>query len=51
MKKSGMQVSELSAAEQAKFVEKMKPVITKHAGSVGPEVINELLAELAKARK
>ena len=51
MKKNGMQVSELNAAEQAKFVEKMKPVITKHAGSVGPEVINELLAELAKARK
>jgi TRAP-type transport system periplasmic protein len=51
MKKNGMTVSELSAADQAKFVEKMKPVITKHAGNVGSETVTELLAALAAARK
>lgn len=51
MKKSGMTVSELSPADQTKFVEKMKPVITKHAGAVGPDTVNDLLAELAKQRK
>ena len=51
LKKAGMTVSELPAAEQAKLVEKMKPVITKHAASVGEATVNELLAELAKARK
>jgi tripartite ATP-independent transporter DctP family solute receptor len=51
MKKNGMTVSELSAADQAKFVEKMKPVITKHAGTVGSETVTELLAALAAARK
>jgi TRAP-type transport system periplasmic protein len=51
MKKNGMQVNELSPAELAKFVEKMKPVITKHAQTIGAEPVNELLAELAKARR
>jgi TRAP-type transport system periplasmic protein len=51
MKKNGMTVSELSAADQTKFVEKMKPVITKHAGTVGAETVTELLAALAAARK
>jgi TRAP-type transport system periplasmic protein len=51
MKKNGMTVSELSPADQAKFVEKMVPVITKYATSIGPDAVNELLAELAKARK
>jgi hypothetical protein len=27
------------------------PVITKYATSIGPDAVNELLAELAKARK
>jgi TRAP-type transport system periplasmic protein len=51
LKKGGMTVSELSAAEQVKLVEKMKPVITKHAGNVGEATVSDLLAELAKARK
>ena len=51
LKKAGMTVSELPAAEQVKLVEKMKPVITKHAASVGEATVSELLAELAKARK
>jgi TRAP-type transport system periplasmic protein len=51
LKKNGMQVTELSAAELARLAEKMRPVITKHAPSVGEATVNELVAELAKARK
>jgi tripartite ATP-independent transporter DctP family solute receptor len=50
VKKGGMQVSELSAAELAKFREKMKPVIEKH-GAASPDTLKELTAELAKLRK
>jgi tripartite ATP-independent transporter DctP family solute receptor len=50
VKKAGMQVSELSAAEMTKFREKMKPVIAKH-GALIPETVAELTAELAKLRK
>jgi TRAP-type transport system periplasmic protein len=51
LKKNGMQVSEFSAAEVAKFREKMKPVVDKHAAQVGPDVVKALQAELAKVRK
>jgi tripartite ATP-independent transporter DctP family solute receptor len=51
LKKAGMTVSELAPGEQVKLVDKMKPVITKHAGAVGEATVSELLAELAKARK
>lgn len=50
VKKGGMQVSELSAAELSKFREKMKPVIDKH-GAASADTLKELNAELAKARK
>jgi TRAP-type C4-dicarboxylate transport system substrate-binding protein len=51
LKKNGMQVSEFSAAEMAKFREKMKPVVDKHAAQVGPDVVKSLQTELAKVRK
>lgn len=51
LKKAGMTVSELPPAEFGKLVEKMKPVIAKHAANVGEATVSELLAELAKARK
>jgi TRAP-type transport system periplasmic protein len=51
LKKNGMQVSEFSAAEMAKFRDKMKPVIDKHAAIVGPDIVAALQAELAKQRK
>ena len=51
MKKSGIQVSEFSAAEVGKLVQKMTPVITKHAATVGEGTVQDLLAELAKVRK
>ncbi len=50
LKKAGMQVSELSAAELAQFRDKMKPVIDKHGAGVA-ETVKELQAELAKLRK
>lgn len=49
VKKGGMQVTELSAAELAKFREKMKPVLEKHGAST-PEAVLELTGELAKIR-
>lgn len=51
LKKNGMQVNELPAAEVAKMSAKMSPVITQFATNVGAETVTELLAELAKVRK
>jgi tripartite ATP-independent transporter DctP family solute receptor len=51
LKKAGMQVNELPAAEVAKLREKMKPVIAKHAATVGESTVNAMMAELAKLRK
>ncbi len=50
LKKAGMQVTELSAAEQTKLRDKMKPVIDKH-GAVIAATVAELQAEIAKVRK
>jgi TRAP-type transport system periplasmic protein len=51
LKKGGMQVTELPAAEVTKLREKMKPVIDKHAASVGEPTVKAMMAELAKLRK
>jgi len=51
LKKAGMQVTELPPAEQARLREKMKPVIDKHAATVGEATVRELMGELAKLRK
>ena len=51
LKKAGMQVNELSAAEVAKMREKVKPVIEKHTASIGEATVKEMQAELAKLRK
>ena len=50
LKKAGMQVTEFSAAEQAKLREKFKPVIEKHGAAISATVA-DLQAELAKIRK
>ncbi|MFO1220688.1 MAG: TRAP transporter substrate-binding protein [Burkholderiaceae bacterium] len=50
LKKAGMTVTELSAAEQAKLRDKFKPVIDKHGAAISATVA-ELAAELAKLRK
>ncbi len=51
LKRNGMQVTELSAAELAKFREAMKPVIAKHSEIVGSETVAALQAELARLRR
>lgn len=51
LKKNGMQVTELPAAEVAKLREKMKPVVAKHSASVGEATVNAMMAELDKLRK
>lgn len=51
LKKGGMQVSELPAAEVAKLREKMKPVIAKHSATVGEATVKAMMAELDKVRK
>ncbi len=51
LKKNGMQVTELPAAEIAKLRDKMKPVLAKHTASVGEATVNSIMAELAKLRK
>ena len=51
LKKNGMQVTELTPAELAKFREKMKPVIAKHSEVVGADTVKALQGELAKLRK
>jgi len=50
LKKAGMLVTELSAAEQAKLRDKFKPVIDKHGAAIAATVA-EMQAELAKLRK
>jgi TRAP-type transport system periplasmic protein len=50
LKKAGMQVTELSPAEQAKLRARLEPVIAKH-GAVISATVAELQAELAKLRK
>ena len=49
LKKAGMQVTELSAAEHAELRTKLKPVIDKHGAPIAATVA-ELQAELAKVR-
>ncbi len=51
LKTAGMLVTEFSPAETLKFVEKMKPVITKYAAQVGADVVNEFLAASAAAKR
>ncbi|HSW16347.1 MAG TPA: TRAP transporter substrate-binding protein [Ramlibacter sp.] len=51
LKKAGMQVTELPAAEVAKLREKMAPVIAKHSATVGEATVKDVQAELAKLRK
>ena len=51
LKKSGMQVTEFSAAEMQRLRDKVKPVIEKHSAAVGADTVKAIYAELAKVRK
>jgi tripartite ATP-independent transporter DctP family solute receptor len=51
LKKAGMQVTELPAAEMDKLRDKMRPVIAKYAVAVGQDTVKAMQSELAKVRK
>jgi tripartite ATP-independent transporter DctP family solute receptor len=51
LKKAGMQVTELPAAEMDKLRDKMRPVIAKYAVSVGQDTVKAMQDALAKVRK
>ena len=50
LKKNGMTITSLPAAEVAKLRDKMKPVIDKHSAALG-STVTDVQAELAKLRK
>jgi tripartite ATP-independent transporter DctP family solute receptor len=47
--KKNMEIATLPPAEIAKIQAKLKPVIDKYSANVGPDLVKELQAELAKA--
>jgi len=51
IKELGMQVTDLTPAELAKFQAAVKPVVDKYTNDIGPETMKLLFAELAKAAK
>lgn len=50
IKEHGMQVTDLSPAELAKFQAAVKPVVDKYTDAIGPDTMKLLHAELAKAK-
>lgn len=50
LKAKGMQVNEITPAEQQRMFEKVKPVYDKHAATIGSEAINVVFDELKKVR-
>jgi len=50
LKKAGMQANEVSPEEIARIREKIKPVTDKYAKDVGPDLVAEANAEIAKKR-
>ena len=50
LKKAGMQITELPAAEQAKMRSKLQPVLAKFSKEFGEDTTAELNGELAKLR-
>jgi TRAP-type transport system periplasmic protein len=50
LKEKGMQVNEITPAEQRRMFEKVKPVYDKNAGSIGSDAINVVVEALKKAR-
>ena len=51
LKKAGMQVNELTAAEQARLREAVKPVYERHAETIGKETVAKIQEALAGVRK
>ena len=50
LKARGMQVNEITAAEQRRMFEKVKPVYDKNAATIGADAINAVVDALKKAR-
>ena len=50
IRKTGMQVTELTPEETARLRDAVKPVIDKFTAEIGAETVNELFAELKKVR-
>jgi TRAP-type transport system periplasmic protein len=50
LKKNGMQITELPAAEQAKMRSKLQPVVAKFSKEFGEDTTAELMTELNKVR-
>jgi tripartite ATP-independent transporter DctP family solute receptor len=50
LKEEGMEVNEVDPAEVDKMREAVKPVYDKHAEAIGKEIVDRMMAELAKIR-
>jgi TRAP-type transport system periplasmic protein len=50
LKRAGMQVNEVSPPEIVRIREKIKPVVDKYTKEVGPALVDEVNAEVAKKR-
>ena len=51
LKKVGMQVNEVSAAEVERMRAKVQPVVDKYSGQIGGTLVKDLYGEIEKARK
>ncbi len=50
LKEEGMEVNEVDPAEVDKMREAVKPVYDKHAEAIGKDIVDRMMAELAKIR-
>jgi TRAP-type C4-dicarboxylate transport system substrate-binding protein len=50
LKKLGMQVNEITPAEQKRLFEKVKPVYERNTATIGAETINSVMDALKKVR-
>lgn len=51
LKKVGMQINEIPAAELARMRAKVQPVVDKYSAQIGGTLVKDLLGEIEKARK
>ena len=51
LKKTGMQVNEIPAAELARMRAKVQPVVDKYSAQIGGTLVKDLYGEVEKARK
>jgi TRAP-type transport system periplasmic protein len=50
LRRNGMQVNEISAAEQARMREAVRPVYERHAATIGQETVDRMMAALRQIR-